>query len=730
MRVVSNSQLNAAAERMSAQTEQLQPQLTGLAGHIERFWQAAQTAKRPIEQQMFRALRQRTGIYEPDELALIRQTGGSEIYMMLTSAKCRGAESWLREILLPETERPWGLEPTPMPDLPPPVMAAIVQSVAQLAMAARWEIDDARIDEKLLKIKQLAFKRMKDVAGKIAERHELKIADQFAQGGMEKAISSMIYDLVTFPASFIKGPIRRRRKVRRWMRGPNGQWIPQITDAVVKEWERRSPFDLYPAPGMRDMRYGNIIDRYRFTREELQSLIGVPGYSTTALEEIIKVHGDRGYRSARVNDAERARLERRLTEEYDPEGNIEALNFWGTCSGHMLMEWGWKNDVKLGPIEPTKEYQVEAWKTAGYVFKAVLNPDPLGLKPYTKCSLEEIPDAFWGLGMPDLIADSAQMCNASARAIANNAAIASGPQVEIYVDRLAEGEKVTQPYPWKLYQMASDSTGGNQRAVQFWQPNMNVQELLMIYTHFERVSDNVSGFPNFTYGDSRVGGAGRTSSGLAQLMGNVGKGVRRVIAAVDREHIRPQVQRAYDDNMEFDPDPTIKFDLTAVARGTASLLIKDSVQQRRLEMLQATANPLDAGIIGVPGRAEMLRETLRAAEFDTTKIIPDALELELLKAALPPPHELLGNTGPNAPNRPGMTPGGGTPEGVETTDLAGNPPQGVEQRQQQLGYAGGGVVRERDRHGDAGSGSLVRRPFRLRRAVDEDGIAVIDVEPL
>lgn len=673
--------------------------LTQLAGHVERAWQAAQTAKQPIERQMFRALRQRQGIYEPEDLARIRAEGGSEIYMMLTSAKCRGAESWLREILTPDVDRPWGLTPSPMPDLPPPVRDAIVMSVVEMALAAGWEINDARIDEKLLTIKTLAFRRMNELAKKIAERHENKIADQFNAGGWPQAVSDLIYDLVTFPACIIKGPVIRKKKAKKWKQGPNGQWIAVVSDELRNEWNRRSPFDIYPAPAMRDMQNGNLIDRYRFTREDLNSLIGVPGYDSDAIRQIITQYGEHGFRSAMVNDLERARLEGRENEWYDPEGTIEALDFWGSVSGHKLMEWGYKTGIDPGEGErlvATKEYQVEVWKTGGIVFKAKLNPDPMGRKPYDKACLEEIPGVFWGLGIPDLMSDCQRMCNGAARAVANNAAIASGPQVEIYVDRLADGEKVTKPTPWRVWQMTNDMTGANQRAIEFFQPQMNVQELLVIYQHFERVADNVTGFPNYSYGDSKVGGAGRTSSGLAQLLGNVGKGVRRVIQAFDRGIIKPQVTAIYDWNMQYDPDPSIKFDLQAEARGTAAMLIKDTESLRRREWLQATLNPLDAQIIGVEGRAQMLKEGLKSADFQVDKIIPDQLELELRKAGMPPMHELLGKTGPNAESSPGMGGGGGTPEGQETTDLAGQPPQGMAIREATQGYRHGGVIRRRN----------------------------------
>jgi hypothetical protein len=276
-------------------------------------------------------------------------------------------------------------------------------------------------------------------------------------------------------------------------------------------------------------------------------------------------------------------------------------------------------------------------------------------------------------------------------------AIASGPQVEVNVDRVADGEAITKPYPWKLWQTTTDLTGNNQPAIRFFQPMTNVQELMGVYDKWSGEADNMTGVPKYSYGDSRIGGAGRTSSGLAQLLGTMGKGIRRVVGFVSRSVTVPNVMRTFNFNMEFDQDNAIKGDLRACVKGIAAALLKDQVAMRQREMLQATMNPLDASIIGVKGRSKMLRPALAAADFDADDILPDDLEIELIAASLPPPHELVGNGGPNAGSDGGMPPGmsaeGGTPGSSGTVDASGAPSQGQVQRKQALGYRHGGIVK-------------------------------------
>jgi len=122
LRVVGNEELarqeQEAADRALAD-RQNQPVILGLTGYLRECWDAAQIAKKPIEQEMLRALRQRNGEYEADKLQQIHDQGGSEVYMMITEVKCRAAESWLRDILLDSGSPPWDLHATPIPDMSP-----------------------------------------------------------------------------------------------------------------------------------------------------------------------------------------------------------------------------------------------------------------------------------------------------------------------------------------------------------------------------------------------------------------------------------------------------------------------------------------------------------------------------------------------------------------------------------------------------------------------------------
>ena len=95
-----NNAALAQLETPTADEMNNKPLIQGLAAHVRTVWERNWRAKQPIEERMLQCMRQRRGEYDPDVLAEIRQSGGSEIYMMLSANKARAASSWIKDTLL------------------------------------------------------------------------------------------------------------------------------------------------------------------------------------------------------------------------------------------------------------------------------------------------------------------------------------------------------------------------------------------------------------------------------------------------------------------------------------------------------------------------------------------------------------------------------------------------------------------------------------------------------
>ena len=625
LRVVGNDELVKQEKEQAArelQERQNEPYIIGLTSYLHACWDAVRQAKKPIENLMLSAMRQRNGEYEADKLRQIQDQGGSEVYMMITEVKCRAAESWLRDILLDTGTPPWDLEATPIPDLSPKQQAEIRDIFATKILGIVETTGQAPTPGEMDQIREsvsqdFRFSILQEAQNR-ADKMKVKISDQFAEGGWAECFNDFITDLVTFPCAFIKGPVIRRQRKLGWSTDENGDVFAEPDEELAPEFERVDPFNMYPEPGITNIDEGYMFQHHPLSRMELSELIGVPGYDEDAIRDLLDIGNATSWVNEDVN-LMKDEQERKYHAFDRPTEVYDALEFWGKISGKMLREWGMDEDEV--PDE-SQEYDANVWVVGDYIIKAVLNYDPLGEKPYCKTSFIKTPGSFWGKGIPEVIEDLQNICNASARALVNNMGISSGPQVEVNLERIPPNEDITQMHPWKIWQVTNDPLGSSSPAVKFTQPEDNASTLVAVYEKFSSLADDHSGIPSYVSGDLNVHGAGRTASGLSMLMGSAGKGIRQVVMHIDADLIKPVVNRQFIYNMRYDEDQSIKGDLQVIPRGAINLAVKETVNVRRVEFLNATANEFDMQIIGKDGRAALLREVAKSLQMPVDEIVP------------------------------------------------------------------------------------------------------------
>lgn len=625
LRIKSARQLKTE-DRQKAQKENNAPIIQGLAGHIRHCWSVARMAKEnTVETRMLKALRQRRGEYDPEKLAMISQQGGSTIYMMLTANKCRSAGAWIRDILLTSSRnKPWSVQPTTLPDIPPDQIKTIMDKAGQAIkeMTASGQApSDGDVRNMLQMMKDQALSQEREIAQNDMHRMEYKMQDQLEEGGYIEALSYFIDDLTTFPAAFLKGPIIRNKKQLAWIKDQTGKYTPDTKEMLTLNWDRVDPFNIYPAPDSQEIDDGYLIERHRLHRSDLTALLGVEGYSDSAIRLVLDEYGKGGLRDWVNVDTAKATAEGKSSlTSTNPSELIDALQFWGSVQGKLLLEWGMPKEQIPDEL---LDYNMEVWLIGQWVIKAVINTDPLGRKPYYKASYETTPGSFWGNAVTDLCRDTQDACNATVRALVNNMAIASGPQVVYNIDRMPAGENITQLHPWKTWQVTSDPMNGTGPLMQFFQPDSRANELLMVYEKFSAMADEYTGIPRYMTGDAPSGGAGRTASGMSMLMSNAGKSIKQVIATIDLFVTERLIDRLYYYNMRFSDDPDLKGDIKVVAGGAALLAAQDQSDQRRNEFLQlATQNPIVQKVVGMEGIARIIREVAGTLGMNVDDIVP------------------------------------------------------------------------------------------------------------
>jgi hypothetical protein len=654
-------------DKQAAEAMQNTPVIMGLAAHLRTQWTSARNNKHnKVQYELLENLRRCNGEYQPSKLAEIRAKGGSEVFMQLTQAKKRAVKAWIKDILINSGDKPWGMDPTTVPEPPPHIDALIKQAVAKEAQIVAEQtgqvITPEMIQQRLQQIQDQIKKRTVEITKEIAKAMEDKIHDQFQEGGWEEAFDQFLDHLVTFKTAFFKGPSIRRKKKLKWNDTPGAPaWSPKVENTLVSEWSAPNPLDIYPLPHVKKIGDGGLFEKHSLNPGALAGMRGVPGYHTESIDAVLAEHGRNGLRDWLALDQERSTLEGRHNEQsYNPV-NIDALQYWGQVQGSLLVEWG-------VPIENVPDlndfYWSECWMIGRWVIKAQLNPDPLDRIPVWGTSFEKIPGAFWGRALSEILSDIQDICNACARAIVNNLGFASGPMVGVNSQRLAEGEDATAIYPWRVWEFLNHDGGISEPPINFFQPNLVTEQLIRVFDYFSKQADEYLGVPSYTHGENPTGGAGQTASGLSMLLGAASKVIKQVIANCDKDIITESVEYQYTHNMIHLKDMSIKGDLKVVAKGVLANFVKEQMQMRRNEFLGVTNNPVDIQIMGLPGRAVLLEEAAKALDLPVDKIIQDQNKIKSMVMN----NLALMNASDQAK--------GGTPPAPRELDPAGNPVAG------------------------------------------------------
>lgn len=680
LRVVSNQQLQAQDQAQAAQDvsdrQAEETPLLQLAAYIRSRMTEMRNFRNTegISERLLEGLRTYKGMYDPQKLAEIKKFGGSEVYARVTATKCRAASALLRDVFLGQ-ERPWDLDPTPNPDIPMDIEGNIrnlvATEVATLA-ATNQQIDNQQISDRVSMLRKSAERAAKKQAIEEAKKAGDTLDDYLIEGNFYEAFAEFLVDLPIFPYAVMKGPVVRRSTQLKWV---NGKATTEFTPKMF--WERVSPFDLYWSAGAGKVQHADFVERIRLSRAEIQALRGLPGYSNEAIDEVLGRYYNMGLHDWwDTTDTQRAALEDRERWGVTSTPLIDCAAYTGFVSGTLLKEWGMTDDQIDDPLA---EYFVTCWMIDRFVIKAQINPVPDQRAPYFITSFEKIPGALIGYGLPDLLEDVQQICNATARALVNNLSIASGPQVVVNDEVMQPGED-DMLYPWKRWHVTYDPMVANSHEpIQFFQPESNASELLGVYEKWTVMADEISSIPRYMTGSEKVGGAGRTASGLAMLMSNASKTLQNIAAQIDRDILEPLLTQLFNMVMIMRPG-VLNGDETVVVKGVNYAVKREQDRMRQLEFLQLTANPIDMSIIGPEGRANVLRSVSSNLGLDQEQVVPDSQSMEAkMQEQAQMQQQLAGPPQPgaqpgNPQQMPKPQPGRAGPEAVRQQ-------QGMEQRQ-------------------------------------------------
>jgi hypothetical protein len=631
------AQLARQAQARAAANQAPQPTMSTLAGYVKARYEIFRNHRNTVSgwtERLLEGLRTYNGQYAASKLINIRQWGGSEVFARVSTQKCRAASSLLRDIYL-GSDRPWAIDPPPDPEVPDEIYQKINQFVQQEGQQASQTLQGVGqpgpSPEDLEQRKQALFESAEDAARKKATEQARwstdKIDELLREGDFYNALSDLLTMIPVFPFVVLKGPVVRMEQELEW---PQGGGQPTVNTIPKLFWNAPSPFDVYWTPGVSDPKNAEIIEKMRFTRAEINDLLDLPGYNQAEVMASLDEYGRGGlYDNWDTPDAERAVLESKENPAWNRSGLISVMGYWGNCQGRLLME----HNVQMPPNDPNglRDYFAEILCIGGHVIKANIAVSPRKRHPFYFTSFDKVPGSIVGASLIELIADLQEVANASLRSLVNNLSIASGPQVVIDENRLSPTDNGDELYPWKRWRVRNDPIGMNttndKGPIWFFQPQSNSADLLKVMEAIITLADDVSAIPKYLQGQN-AGGAGRTASGLAMLMGNASKILQTVSGNIDRDIFTEALASLEELVLLTDTTGVLSGMEKFVVKGVQVAIQRETQRQRQLELLQQTNNPTDLGIMGIKGRGALLRAVSSQVGLEGEQIIPPDEVLE------------------------------------------------------------------------------------------------------
>ena len=658
-----------------------------IAGYVRGVFTSAKSARTTWDTRFTSIRRRLQGIIDPHKLAALRAAKMPEDYFRLTARKARDVEGWVGDVFNPYQERTWDVVTQESIDLPPDKGQEIDQEISKSLMFQQPQIQElfaqsqqggqpvdmmavrnlamqiAQSPEFQQQVKAASEAKKQEVVSHVRQQEEArctkveeKIKDILHEGGYYEALAQCFKDLSELPFCVLKGPIlKKERAIETYDDGG-----AVIVEKIRQKFYRVNPFNYYPCANSKNPQDGPVCELEDFKPSDLQKMIGVKGYKDDVIKKIIRENPN-GYREITPSGPEQFRLEKDNSVGYmdTTSCNINSIDFWGDIPGKMLRDWGMSE--KEIP-DPDISYPANVKMVNSDVYRAILNPDPLGEKPYHVTSFVKSNDSQCGTAPAELGASVENFCMNALRNLVRNIGESAGPVKEIDISKLADGED-PGIYPGK--EVLTDTKGMGTPALKFYQANLLASELWTLFKNAKEELDYII-VPSFGSGSLAGKGGGRTSSGLAQIMNSESRNLKIVVGNVDHDLQIPAVEKVFRSIMLFDDDMSLKGGLKFKARGIGAQLVKEGLVVRQLELLKETMNPLDQQIFGIPGRTYLWKDPLKNMGYDIDQAIPNLRQIESTAHVMQPPQQ------PGAPEQEAAKQGAMMPNGAKT-DVSGKP---------------------------------------------------------
>lgn len=489
----------------------------------------------------------------------------SKVFVNITQPYVDMASARLADMLLPTDDRPFGMAPTPMPDM---LDAKKTSGADVLTMP----------DGKQMAVAE-AVTMMLDEAKARAEKAESRIWDWLVESNWHAEARVMIEDAAKIGTGVMKGPFPAMFKKRSVTRLPDGTTKIVMVQETKPKSKAISVWNLYPDPACGDDIHNGayIWEKDQISAKTLKQLKetrdaqGRPVYIDFEIDAIIKEGPGKKY----ANNLN-------ATESSDRD-MFEIWYFCGMATAEDLRAGGCEcEDGDMVPVEVTM--------VNDRVIKIAQSPLDSGEFPYDVFRWQRKRGHWAGIGVSRQIRTPQRIVNAATRNMMDNAGLAAGGIFVIRSKGLSPANGQWEIAPRKVFTVDDDADVQDARAfLNFIEIPMQQEKLQAIINYGMQLAERVTSMPLLMMG--MQGDSTKTLGGMQLLNNNGSVVLRRHAKIFDDDIIERHIPRYYEWLLLWGNEEGEKGDLTIDARGSSALFERDAQNQAMQQMGALVGNP-------------------------------------------------------------------------------------------------------------------------------------------
>jgi len=514
--------------------------------------------------------------------------GRARVILNITKPKTDIGVARVAEMLIPTDDKPWAIEPTPIPELDQEKLA---DPAGQVTLA----------DGSTTSAAALAMKVTTEAQEK-AEAMTKWVEDGFVECDAYTHMRKQIRHAGRIGTGVLKGPFPMAQKNRTWKQDESGATVLAVESKIVPASKTVRVQDCFWDESCGESIHdgSDFAERDFITGKALRALAELPGYDAMSIAMAL-AEGPQVVTKTRNT----AKSRQQAGDSMNDSKLYEVFYYFGDVQPSDMILMGMEKEMRgedgelvagteggLTDLE-MQLYTVPCIVTMlnGRPIKCDINPMEKAGFPYDFFVWDQIEGQPCGRGIPYKMAVAQRMLTAAVRQLLENAGLSAGPIVAYMNGVMTPENGVYELKGRTLWRFEPNefTTDINKALAVFSIPSMQ-EELSKIIEFSLQMADQLTNMPMLMQGDQQAGTSPETLGGMKMLMNNAMSPLRNLAKQHDDMTTKPHLKRWVDWGMEKGPD-NIKGDHQVVARGSTALIQREEGAEFLQMLFPVLANP-------------------------------------------------------------------------------------------------------------------------------------------